>query len=212
MVLEGLFSGFTNGAAGWINGLQIFLWVTSIGLLFYAVWHFMSYKIKVRIHSPKSWGRAVEFDRARIKKARNDKSVQELVLLRNKDAWIGPLDDEFWIPARGMFGRIKYEVDFIRDGKGNLQALPRVDETAIDNTRRATASDKKWIENEVTHSIEKFQNTNWWENPVIWNIAGLAIVFVMFLVLIREIGPLADSFNAAAQAFAEAQRNVTVIR
>jgi hypothetical protein len=204
------YSGLTIGFMKWLIGPII------IFFLVWAIIHYLSYNIRIKIYSPGQKNSIGDNDRARETRDSKTKLVKRHQLKKFKKDWEGLIPAKFFIPFRGSFNRIYYEVNMIRDQEGNLQPIIPPRTSDVTNWEGMGSSDVQWALNVIEEGHSVYMKQSFWmqHGATIMAIGGFLIVGVIMLVLFKQLDVLAAAFNNAADKASEAliATNQQVIR
>ena len=210
MALEGLMNSFGGLASQGGFALQLILGFVTIGVVMYLVWWMFSYNVKVSVYERRGDTTLKVRDKGKVVHDKK-RGTEEFKLLKHKRGWDGPLRSKFFTPVKNMLG-IGYEVSFRRDEEGNLEPImpPR---HAGEDWGGLQQADVRWAMMNAKEAVQRYSKDDGWEKWIstLAPVISVALVAVVLLIVMQQLEPLAQAFQNAATAFAEAQANAPVV-
>lgn len=196
--------GFIPDLSGFGKFFLIFGWLAIGGGIVYLFWWLFAYNTKVIIHNPIA-RRPATLDKARLSRTKDDKSIKKVVLLKNKHDFIGTVPENHLQAVLGLFSRVKYQIHMVRDRHGLLYSIPPPSEEGFYLDTGIPPALREWTKIKAREAAHRYtQNSVWLQyGPLLLGIGGFLIVGVIMLVISRDLGTVAEAFNAAAVAFKE---------
>lgn len=198
--LEGLASGF-----GKIGGVMKYvLWGLVLGGVLYAAWVYTSYNVRVGIYEKSgSSGYITKWDKGKFYRSKKEDGgiIERFKMMKDK-RWNQPMDKAYTGAFRKSMGRIGKVVYFAEDSEGRLQ--PVKPQFNLMNWKGLSNNAMQFAVTEGKKNIERFKKKNWLDDyQGIIQLGALALIFVMAIVLFRQISSASDAFGSAAASLSE---------
>lgn len=207
-------SGFTSGVGGNpITGfLQFILPLIIVLGGGYYILKYLRYNIKINIFNPIERGSLKDYDKGLILTDKKS-GVKSFKLLKFKKDWLGGIiPTEFFVPVKKAFSRIGYELYMIRDDEGRLRPIMPPGRDNIPAWDGFNNSDMVWAQQEYAEGIQAFTERDKWgvfldrAMPYI----GIAIIFVMALVLFKQMEGVSEALGGVARALTDAAGTASI--
>lgn len=200
---------FTSGFSQVTSVAQYILYGLILGLVIWFAWWITSFNVEVRILERHRGTTPIErMEKGRFKKDKNNPSTLILSLMRDK-RWEMPVPTDFIQLKRASFGKIKKVVTFLEDEQARLQPIkpPTVD--VAEKWKGWTPNSMEFVTRKAKEYIERFRKGDFWEkygNMI--QLGGILVMFVLILVLFRQLEKVNDGLSSVASAFSEAAKTM----
>lgn len=209
-MIGGSFSGWGAGIGQ--VGIMV-LWLVLIFLCCYAVWFLLSFSIDIVIKERNGSSNIETRDKGKKVRDKKDKKIWELRLLKNKNDWRGPIHQRFIVPTKKAFGRLGWKIYFLRNDDGSLH--PIAPPTVVGNDWDSMGpADLKWAIIALQEGAAVYSKPDWMSKygAVLVPIFGFIVVGVIMIVMFQQMEPLAQAFQTASNAYAEAIKSQLAVQ
>jgi len=204
--LESITSGINLSGAMSTTGtiMQFLLIGLVLGSIIFGVWYLLSFNIKVGINERNgNEGYITKWDKGKFVK---DKKKGILIFSLMKDKrWNQPLDRKYLSVEKKAFGRISKIVMFAEDTEGRFQPIRPVEKDNLYNWTGWDNDDMEFASSNARAVIDMVKKPDFWSKyGMLVQLGAIAIIFVMAIVLFRQITQISESLNNVAGAFVSA--------
>lgn len=194
---------FGSGTGGTV--LTTILWAlvgACIAGIMYMIYVISQWKIKVRIRKKNGF---IEYDKAKVVKDGNDKSITKHVLKKNKGKWEGPIPDEYIGIKKTAFGMVE-EVDLVQLPNGTFAlykpefSINYADEATLKTS--ISPSLRKWGFLAFKDLKAKISKNDFWEKygQTLMTTALIGMVLVTMVVMVNELGTVTEGLQSVASS------------
>lgn len=202
--LENITASF-SGSSGtmWLIAKMLFYGVI-VGVGGYLAWYFLSFNIKVRIHQRGNEGFVTTWKKGKFIKDKQNPGVF-LFKIMSDDRWAAPLDRNYVQVEKKSMGRMARMVEFAEDEQGRLQPVRPLLKSDLVAWSGWGNNAMEFTTRTAKEAIEKFKKGDFWSKYGNLVYMGLfLLVFIMALVLFRQMSEISDALGATAGTFKEA--------
>jgi hypothetical protein len=179
-----------------------------LGLGIYLLIRLMKYNVIVEIMERTGDNQFVsKMDKGAFVKDKDNPMVEVFSMLREK-RWKEPLDKSYLTLVKKGFG-FKKKVVFAEDSEGRLQPVKPISDRDVVKFRGWDNNSSEFVVRESMKLIERLKKPDFMSKyGSLIQLGALALIFVMAIVLFRQIGQANEGFAAASAAFNTAAQNL----
>lgn len=211
--LEGIFGGVNWGGMMSTTGsvAKFILVGVILGLIGWMLWYYLSFNIKVGINEKNgNEGYITKWDKGRFKKNKKT-GLLDFQILKDK-RWKQPLDRKYLAVEKKMFGRISKLVMFAEDEESRLQPIRPVTVKDISEWTGWDNDDVEFSASNARAVIEMAKKPDFMSKyGALLQIAAMALIFVMAIILFRQINGVSESLALVAGSFERAANSFATV-
>ena len=197
-----------NVSGGLTTGTTIIVYLfygVLFGAIIYAGWQLTSYNVKVGIKERRGNGGTITvWKKGKFVKDKINPTTRNFVIMGEK-RWNFPLDMSYVELQKKGFGRVGSLVYFAEDEKGRLQPVKSFESNDIHKWTGWTPESMEFFLRNMKEVIERFKKGDFWTKyGGMVQIGAFALIFIMGIVMFRQMQTVADSLGAVAANFKEA--------
>lgn len=192
------------GLAGMGDLLKYVLYGLVLGGMIYAAWIYLSYNVRVGILERSGKTHILRWKKGKFyRNKKEDGNLIERFKIMGDKRWNQPLQKNYLLQQKKSMGRTSTLAIFAEDKEGRLQ--PVRPELELQKWKGLSNNAMQFIITDARKHIERFKTQNWMDKyGALIQIGGMALIFIMALVLFREISSASGAFSNAATALQEA--------
>lgn len=209
--LGDIVGNFSGGFSQMGIVVQYIFYGLLLGGLVWIAWYITSFNVEIRIQERNKGTTPIEkTERGRFKKDKNNPGVMILSLMRDK-RWEMPFPNDFIQLKKGSFGKIKKVIYLLEDEDGRLQPLRPPHNNAAEKWVGWKPNAMEFVTRKVKESAERWRKGDFWAkygNMI--QLGGILIMFILILVLFRQLEKVNTGLASVASAFQQAAENLAV--
>lgn len=183
-----------------------------LGLIIWGAWYILSFNVKVEIHERNTSSQyIVKWVRGKFKKDKNNPGVFNFVMMK-ESRWNQPLDKNYVQFERRGRGKLGMLVRFVEDSEGRLQPIRPVYNNVAVPWHGWNNNALEFTTRNVMQAIDVFKKGDFWSKyGGLIQMGGFILMFVLLLVLFKQMDGVVEGLNGVANALSESAKNYNAL-
>lgn len=202
-------ANFSGGFSAATSLAQYIFYGVVFGVVLYFAYYIMSFNVEARILERNGGKTPMErMEKGRFKKDKNNPGVVLFSMLKDK-RWEMPLPPDYIMLKKASFGRVRKVIYFMEDEHGRIQPFRPPHTGNAEQWSGFKPNAIQFMTAKLREYAMRFQKGDFWQKyGNLIQMAGMVLMFVMILILFRQLDKVNEGLASVAAAFENAAKNL----